>query len=513
MTSQHNAPAALRATEVSDDGTTARTEGGLIVNTSTLQAAARQQAEKLSKAQRRKLERAAARAQAKAPVPPPQQQRDAEQGQDEGHGDEADDEQEFEASRIPPGFTWLLERGLVQPTNGRVFLRAILASDFTAIGGGGVDNIVDARQNAVAWEVVAIAPDVPKESGLEVGMWVHHLSTSANRIDKANASSRWFSIWYQDVEGMAWPPEYDEDMGEWQGFPVETVGQQVNIEAPYPWRAVAVSANAWDIEDGEGQRIGVRLKQATAEQIADQVNRRSSFHWVSSPQVATVPAAAMVRPEVERIIEQQAPVQDPQAEQLAQLNRVMQALNPEQQKTVSTVYAVNGLAAAVSVAEGFQRIGQMQVAPPAAERPGFEVGGQRVQVKAPPAPQGPAPAEAPDGAWGVFPQGYTQPIARFADQRAAERWVDHEQRTNPDARATRVEIAPVNQPPRWGQPVPMTMEQQLAWMAATKTHENGVTWGSPPGAASALAAAAAAGTTNPVVPAQQPSRSRWPGKL
>lgn len=305
------------------------------------------------------------------------------------NGDENEPEQEVAQERksnpLKHGLIWYVENGFYQPMNGKVIARAIMPTDYSAFGGGALDNVIDTRF-AVAWEIISLAPDIPPEAGLQVGMWFHHLSTSSNRIDKETKSSRYYSLWYQDVEGVFWPATEDDD-GNLAGEEVVLQSQKI-VADTYPWQAQKMPGReAWIILNGQGEDIGVRLKQATAEQIADAVNRRSAYD-TSAPQAASFPQSAF----------EQEFNKDPKAN----LKRLLEALSVDQKQTVLIAEEVKGLEAAENLAEGFLAINRQKQHKPELD-------------EAPPQPN-------PNGSYGVYANPANPPIARFSTQAEASAW-------------------------------------------------------------------------------------------
>jgi len=305
--------------------------------------------------------------------------------QDDNGDDENQVAPQQRSNPLKHGLIWYVENGFYQPMNGKVIARAIMPTDYSAFGGGALDNVIDTRF-AVAWEIVALAPDIPPEAGLQVGMWFHHLSTSSNRIDKETKSSRYYSLWYQDVEGVFWPATEDDD-GNLVGTEVVLQPQKM-VTDTYPWQAQKMPGReAWIIVNGQGEDIGVRLKQATAQQIADAVNRRSAYDS-AAPQAASFPEAALVDQDVK----------DPKAN----LKRLLEGLTIDQKQTVLIAEQVKGLEAAENLAEGFVAINNQKK-----HKPDLD--------EAPPQPN-------PNGAFGVYANPANPPIARFNSEQEAALW-------------------------------------------------------------------------------------------
>ena len=299
--------------------------------------------------------------------------------------EEHEEPKEKKSNPLKHGLLWYVENGFYQPMNGKVIARAIMPTDYSAFGGGALDNVIDTRF-AVAWEIVSLAPDIPPEAGLQVGMWFHHLSTSSNRLDKETKSSRFYSLWYQDIEGVFWPA-VEDDEGNLVGSEVVLQPQKM-VTDTYPWHAKKMPGrDAWIIVNGQGEDIGVRLKQATAQQIADAVNRRSAYDN-NAPQAASFPVSAF---------EGEQP-QDPRQN----LKNLLETLTVDQKQTVLIAEEVKGLNVAENLAEGFLAINRQKQHKPEPE-------------EAPPQPTA-------NGAFGVYVNPANPPIARFDSQDSASVW-------------------------------------------------------------------------------------------
>lgn len=361
------------------------------------------------------------------------------QQEDDATSDDPQPE-EKKSNPLKHGLVWYIENGFYVPVNGKVIARAIMPTDFSAFGGGALDNVIDTRF-AVAWEIVALAPDIPKESGLQVGMWFHHLSTSSNRIDKEAKSSRYYSLWYQDVEGVFWPAEENDD-GDLEGTPVDMPEQQM-VTAPYPWVAQKIAGrDAWCIIDGNQEDIGVRLKRATAEQIVDAVNRRSALSG-TAPQAASFPVEAAEEP---------APPTPKET-----LGKLLETLTVDQKQTVLIAEEVKGVEAAINLAEGFVAIGKQKEYQTPEEKH--------------------LPATNTAGEYGVYANPASPPVARFNTFQDAELW-------------SRVVLGHVQTSVRkvgegLDQPPVATVQKTVPQPSAPVPPE-GAVWGPPPGWAKRL---------------------------
>jgi len=126
-------------------------------------------------------------------------------------GLEGDDAQAYPAGKARPADGWhpylsstdlLIELRLVRPTSGNLILRAITADEFREHGILGVKtNTLE----AVAYEVIAIANDVPEKMGILVGMHCMHLSAAADRVDQLSDDGLYFQVFHEDLS-MFWEP-------------------------------------------------------------------------------------------------------------------------------------------------------------------------------------------------------------------------------------------------------------------------------------------------------------------
>lgn len=84
------------------------------------------------------------------------------------------------------GVEWLCAARVVQPTEDRVLLRAIMRHDGSDLAIAGTDTL-----QAVCHEVVSIGPDA---RGVEVGDHVIHISAAADAADFLNKDARYLFV-------------------------------------------------------------------------------------------------------------------------------------------------------------------------------------------------------------------------------------------------------------------------------------------------------------------------------
>lgn len=104
------------------------------------------------------------------------------------------------------GLEPLCEAGRLRPRSGRVLVRAILSSDLVDATGliVGARHAVDAKQ-AIAHEVVEVAPDIPATAGLAKGMHCLHISATADPVDWSEKSCRFWLVHHEDIIAAWWP--------------------------------------------------------------------------------------------------------------------------------------------------------------------------------------------------------------------------------------------------------------------------------------------------------------------
>lgn len=193
------------------------------------------------------------------------------------------------------GLTHYAEAGRLTPMGGHVLVYGILPGDGTSLALEDKERniglgIFDARK-AVAWEVRAVAPDVPAGAGVVPGMCAKHLSATAAPIDTGDKSCRWFLVHYTDLIVAFWPDEEVEVEDEETGDVTTVVRprQPAGIPPPvpaahhvvgaYPWHAAPQpgSKKAWQVVAGDGDVLCHGLSQEKAEMLTEAANRKAGF--------------------------------------------------------------------------------------------------------------------------------------------------------------------------------------------------------------------------------------------
>lgn len=387
--------------------------------------------EKMSKNQRRKAEREAERAALRA--------EDVVEEEAPPVEDVVEDEAPAVFNPYEGGLVSLVEAGSMAPVCGALLLRAIDASDYSALGGGRVSNLVTSKK-AMCFEVLAVASDVPKEMGIEPGMHCYHVSASADPIDPDDKACRIYLVHWMDLRSLWWPPVQDERTGERVFFDPPEPKEVVNAGSPagasggWPWRAEWTgNGKAWKVVDVNGDVVLQGVSEKAAMLVADGANARAARHDPPSPMHVTttpehLPSPPQMAPQPPRLPEPEPPVD---------VAALVDGLEPVQRETVLITLNAQNARAAQAVADGFRVINRRT---------------REMTQAAPPPGWGPPNAEdvprvQPMGAWGVYLQGQSVPIQRFSTPADAEEWADRS--INPQVR---FEITPVDQPPNWSAP-------------------------------------------------------------
>ncbi len=91
----------------------------------------------------------------------------------------------------------LAAQGLVQPLGPRVLVRAIHEEHASELSRGIALDVRD----AVAFEVLALGPQVPRDYGLEPGAIVLHTSAASDTVDHTDSKCPFQMIHYEDIIG------------------------------------------------------------------------------------------------------------------------------------------------------------------------------------------------------------------------------------------------------------------------------------------------------------------------
>lgn len=268
------------------------------------------------------------------------------------------------------GLTRYCREGRFQPLGGSVLAYGIMPGDhnFLGLGKEGENlgqGLFDTRK-AIAWEVSAVGPDVPR-GYLQVGQCFKHLSATAAPVDGQDKSCRWHIIWYADVIGAVWPDEEVEVEDSVTGEisievrprePEEGADEPeavVHVTGAYPWVAEQENGKAWRVVDGDGDLIANSISQAKAEMIADRVNQKAAMRSIAPEQHAGITIAEADRP---------TPIRTPSLpqEQDVDFAHLLEGLGAEEAGTMMEVLRQGDLKSAEAIYPNLLKMSQNRAA-------------------------------------------------------------------------------------------------------------------------------------------------------